>query len=201
MARRRKSDAPIEPPPACTPSAEPAIAGLHSREDAGLRPPTRRLARLHRREGLVIHCTAGRRPAAPEDVPKILRRVQAYHQAPPRWETRKGKRVNVGGRGWSDAGYHWAVDPWGHVWQLRGWGVIGAHAKAGGHNLKAHGIVLLGDGSEMTDAEKSALLWVVADADRRFGQGFVRCHGDIPGVRKTCPGPAASEFVRGLGRS
>jgi hypothetical protein len=174
----------------------PAIAGLHSRTDAGLRAPVRQPQRLPRREGLVVHCTDGHRPASPADVPRILRAVQAYHQSAPRMVNGR----NVGGRGWSDAGYHWAVDEWGHVWQLRGWGVIGAHAKTAGHNLDSHGIVLLGDGREMTDRERAALLWVIQDAERRFGPQWVRGHGDIPGVSKACPGEAVMAFVRGLAR-
>src|SRR5690606_18652694 len=172
MARRRKSDACPDPEPTAPLEAEqvaqepdgkpvtvspltaltPALAGLHGRRDARLAPPRRTLPRLHRREGLVVHCTDGRRPLRPEDVPAILRSGQAY-------------RKRVLGR--PDAGYQWAVDPWGHVWQRRGWGVIGAHAKTAGHNLMSHGVVVLGDGSDLTDPEAAAILWIVEDARRR----------------------------------
>lgn len=187
---------PAEPPPVDPAPLMAAIAGLHTRADAGLRAPVRQPGRLHRREGLVIHCTDGSRPTSPSDVPRILRAVQAFHQAAPRMVNGR----NMGGRGWSDAGYHFAVDPWGHVWTFRGWGVIGAHAKTGGHNLDSHGIVLLGDGREITEAEKAALLWLIQDAERRFGPQWVRGHGDIPGVSKACPGAAVMAFVRGLAR-
>lgn len=194
MARRRKPSDDTEtsapdPDAAAEPSEPrvlgPAIAGLHPRADAGLRAPIRPPARLWHRQGLVVHCTGGHRPERPEDVPRILRALQAYHQ---------------GAKRWSDAGYHWAIDPWGHVWQLRGWGIRGAHAKTGGHNFDSHGLVVLGSGEEMTDAERAALLWLVADADRRFGPQWVRGHNEIPGVRKACPGPVVSAFVRSLGR-
>jgi hypothetical protein len=219
MARRRKPDdaaidAPeydpaavtlLDPREICAPVPVPprtvaAIAGLHSRADAGLRAAVRRSLPLQRPRGLVVHCTDGNRPVSPQDVPRILRAVQGYHQALPRYVERDGKQVNVGGRGWSDVGYNLAIDEWGHVWTLRGWGVVGAHAKTGGHNLDSHGIVLLGDGREITEAEQAAILWLIADAERRFGPQWVRGHGDIPGVSKACPGSAVMAFVRGLAR-
>jgi hypothetical protein len=219
MARRRKSSDDHDPAPtddapaAAPPLVAAALAGLRTRADAGLAAPRHPAARLYRREGLVVHCTGGRRPETPDDVAAVLRAVQHCHMAPPRWVPAldeqgrpKVKRdgsprlKNLGGRGWPDAAYHWALDAWGRVWHMRGWGVVGSHAKAGGHNLKSHGIVVLGKGEEMTEAEQGALLWVIGDAERRFGPQFVRAHRDIPGVAKRCPGDAVAAFVRSLGK-
>ena len=146
-------------------------------------------------------------------MPQILCAIQRYHMAPPRWVPsldehgqprvkRDGspRMKNAGGRGWADVAYHWAVDPWGDVWQMRGWGQVGTHAKADGYNFKSHGVMAFGDGSEMTEAEQAAWLWLLADADRRFGRQRVVAHRDIPGVHKRCPGDAVAEFVRSLGR-
>lgn len=200
MARRsRSAETPDDQPtdvPACAPTIVPALAKLHARSEIGLPDPRHPAARLPRSLGVVVHCTGGHRPASTSEVVPRLRRIAAVHMGAPRVVDGK----NLGGRGWAQEGYHWAVDPWGHVWQLRGWGVVGAHAKTGGFNLKSHGIVVLGHGTEITEAEWAAVLWLIDDHDRRFGRGFVVGHREIPGVAKACPGPAVLERVQALGR-
>jgi len=80
----------------------------------------------------VIHHTAGTNNYSPSQVPGILRGIQAYH---------------IDGRGWTDAGYNFAVDKFGTVWEMRAESIprnaIGAHAI--GFNTGSVGVAILGD--------------------------------------------------------
>lgn len=87
--------------------------------------------------GAMIHYTAGSNTYSADDVPAILRSIQAYH---------------VNGRGWKDIGYNFLVDRFGRAWEGRGGGVD--KAVEGGHawgvtNARVFGISLMGtyDGS------------------------------------------------------
>ncbi|MBA3745845.1 N-acetylmuramoyl-L-alanine amidase [Sporichthya sp.] len=78
-----------------------------------------------------VHHTAGTNNYGPDDVPKILRGVHAYH-------------VRV--RGWSDVGYNFLVDRFGRIWEGRAGGVdkrvLGAHT--GGFNSRTFGVAAIG---------------------------------------------------------
>ncbi len=80
----------------------------------------------------VVHHTAGRRPATPEESAAVVRGIQVYH---------------VEGNGWNDIGYSFLIDPFGQVFEGRAGGVnrnvIGAHAA--GFNTGSTGVALLGD--------------------------------------------------------
>lgn len=103
-----------------------------------------RLPYLYRQvTGAMIHYTAGSNTYQPEDVPAILRSIQAYH---------------VNGRGWKDIAYNFLVDRFGRAWEGRGGGVD--KAVEGGHaygvtNARVFGISLMGtyDGSVQPPAE------------------------------------------------
>jgi hypothetical protein len=211
MSRRRREpehDQPQEPTPGDHPTVEvlpamvapdvlppAAIARLHARRAAGI-PEPRVAARLPVRAGIVLHCTASVRPTSPEHALERVRKIHRVHTAPRRMVDGK----NMGGRGWPAAGYHWAVDPWGNVYQLLGWGLVGRHCKtsAPSLNFSTHGIVLLGKGLETTEAERAAVRWLVEDAERRFGPQWVIGHGEVS--RKECPGPAGRALVQALAR-
>jgi hypothetical protein len=80
----------------------------------------------------VIHHTAGTNNYTAAQVPGILRGIQAYH---------------IDSRGWTDAGYNFAVDKFGGVWEMRADSIaknaIGAHAI--GFNTGSVGVAILGD--------------------------------------------------------
>ena len=82
----------------------------------------------------VVHHTADGAPYGygPDEVPGILRAIQAYHQD---------------ALGWWDIGYNFVVDRFGRIWEARTGGaskaVIGAHA--GGFNTATVGVAVLGD--------------------------------------------------------
>ncbi len=80
----------------------------------------------------VIHHTAGTNNYTAAQVPSILRGIQAFH---------------IDSRGWTDAGYNFAVDKFGTVWEMRAESIprnaIGAHAI--GFNTGSVGVAILGD--------------------------------------------------------
>ncbi len=83
--------------------------------------------------GAMIHHTAGTNNYTPEQVPALLRSIQAYH---------------VNGRGWNDMAYNVLVDKFGRAWEGRGGGLT--KAIAGGHawaetNRRVFGISLMGN--------------------------------------------------------
>ncbi|UVI37407.1 NlpC/P60 family protein [Brevibacterium spongiae] len=100
----------------------------------------------------VVHHTSGSNSYSAEDVPGIIRGIQAYHQD---------------GRGWNDIGYNVVADKYGRLWQARGGdvskAVIGAHVT--GHNSGTFGISVLGtyNGAappkKTRDAVASAIAW------------------------------------------
>ncbi|TGD33201.1 hypothetical protein EB835_01485 [Brevibacterium sp. S22] len=100
----------------------------------------------------VVHHTSGSNSYSAEDVPGIIRGIQAYHQD---------------GRGWNDIGYNVVADKYGRLWHARGGdvskAVIGAHVA--GHNSGTFGISVLGTYNSAAppkktrDAVASAIAW------------------------------------------
>jgi hypothetical protein len=126
--------------------------------------------------GVVIHCTGGSsRPSSRRDALQRVRIIQASHTLE---------------RGWRYAGYHFAVLPTGEIVELRGWGVIGAHAK--GHNRWV-GVVVLGRGVSMTADEQHGLEAVIAAHLARGGGHHVLPHNAVSS--KSCPGPAVTAWL------
>ncbi len=83
--------------------------------------------------GAMIHHTAGTNNYGADQVPALLRSIQAYH---------------VNGRGWNDMAYNVLVDRFGRAWEGRGGGVN--QPIAGGHawqetNRRTFGISLMGN--------------------------------------------------------
>ncbi len=80
----------------------------------------------------IVHHTAGKAPATPDDSAALIRAIQIYH---------------VESNGWNDIGYNLVVDPFGQAFEGRVGGVernvVGAHA--GGFNAGSCGIALLGN--------------------------------------------------------
>lgn len=89
---------------------------------------------------LVIHHSAGTNQS--NDWPAVVRAIWDYH---------------VIGRGWSDIGYNWLIDPNGQIYEGRSKDVIGAHFC--GTNTGTIGICMLGDFTEKApEAEAIAAL-------------------------------------------
>lgn len=103
--------------------------------------------------GVMIHHTAGTNSYTAEQVPQILRDIQAYHQ-------------NV--RGWNDIAYNILVDKYGRAWEGRGGGVN--KAIQGGHawgvtNERVFGLSFMGNfdtaapSSTMLDTAARVIAW------------------------------------------
>lgn len=82
----------------------------------------------------VVHHTVTSNEYTADEVPSILRAIQAYHQ---------------NGRGWSDIAYNFVVDRFGRVWEARDHSyesaVVGAASS--GTNLQTVAVAFLGDAS------------------------------------------------------
>lgn len=122
-------------------TAEPAAGAsapvaIRSRAQWGARP-AKSTSYTGATEIVVVHHTATQNSYTPDQVPSVLRSVQAYH---------------MDTLGWSDIAYNLIVDKYGNAWEGRGGGVdrtvYGAHAR--GFNTNSAGIVALGDFTQMT---------------------------------------------------
>ncbi len=115
-----------------TPFADAAAPfEIKSRSSWGARPVTGLNSVTKLKLG-VIHHTAGTNNYTAAQVPGILRGIQAFH---------------MDSRGWSDAGYNFAVDKFGTIWEMRADSIakntVGAHAI--GFNTGSVGVAVLGD--------------------------------------------------------
>lgn len=144
-----------------------------SRAGWGARPP-RRSTPLNaaRVTMLVLHHTVSTYSG-----PQSVRNIQSFH---------------MNSNGWADLGYNWLVSPAGTVYEGRGWGTQGAHAR--GENANSIGVAYIGDGREsVPDAALFAILRVAAEADRRFGSLRRVGHRDVG--RTACPGDVLYRWV------
>jgi len=114
----------------------------------------------------VLHHTTGSYRGA-----RTVRQIQAFHQGPE--------------RGWSDVGYNFLVGDDGTVYEGRGWGFVGAHAR--GENSRSIGVAYVGDGSRpVPDAAKRAIVELLGEAEVRFGSLRQVGHRDVGAT--SCPG-------------
>jgi len=80
----------------------------------------------------LVHHTAGKRPATPQESAAIVAGIQRFH---------------INANGWNDIGYNFLVDPFGQIFEGRVGGieapVVGAHAR--GFNTGSVGVAVLGN--------------------------------------------------------
>jgi hypothetical protein len=115
----------------------------------------------------------------PESVKAHLRGVQDFHMGP--------------SRGWPDIAYSWCVDGRGVIYELRGWGVAGAHTL--NWNWSSHAIYLpIGGDQAPTSAQVAGCNQVIAEHNRRFGQGFILGHQQAPNST-SCPGGPTMNLI------
>lgn len=102
------------------------------------------------------------------------------------------RRWHVEERGWSDIGYHYVIDVDGTVKEGRPVDRTGAHVA--GHNANSIGICLIGGKGgtadddffqHFTPAQSQALIRVVGDLKRRFGDLKLSGHNQY--ANKACP--------------
>ena len=124
---------------------------------------------------IVLHHTTGTYAG-----PQTVRNIQAFHMGP--------------SRGWADVGYNFLVAPDGTIFEGRGWGKQGAHAR--GHNSESIGVAYIGDGRlELPDPAKRAVVWLADEGDRRFGKLRRAGHRDVGST--VCPGDAIYRWWMG----
>lgn len=118
--------------------------------------------------------------------------IRRWHTDPPKYEIRNGKRVNVGGRGWSDIGYHKVVHLDGSVSMGRPESQVGAHVA--NRNARTIGYVYVGgiDANDRkrgkdtrTPAQKRTMERLTREAIERYGLTKVSGHSDY--ANKACP--------------
>ncbi len=109
------------------------------------------------------------------------------------------RRAHVG-QGWSDIGYHFAIDRAGNIWECRPIGWEGAHVKH--HNPGNVGILVMGnfDLERPTDAQLRALCTHVNMLQRtyRISDAAVKSHREWAGAATACPGRNLQPKVSGL---
>ena len=127
----------------------------------------------------VVHHTVTSNEYSADEVPSILRSIQAYHQ---------------NGRGWSDIAYNFIVDRFGRVWEARDHSFESAvvSAASSGRNEQTLAVAFLGDAS--TAFVPSTILRSIGMTlgwkMRRHGPGptpaNIMGHRDVG--RTACPG-------------
>jgi len=125
---------------------------------------------------IIVHCTA-----TPEGKDYTVDDIRRWHTTP----------VSKGGRGWSDIGYHYIIDRYGHVYEGRDVDVSGAHCT--GHNSHSIGVAYVGgcarngrDAKDTrTDAQKTSLLNLLTDLRKLYPMAKIHGHRDF--AAKACP--------------
>ena len=149
----------------------------------GARKPSQTPTRDNWTDGVdvVVHhsADAGPRTDTIRDERRYLQAIQTFHMQ---------------SRGWADIGYNYAVMPSGRVWELRGFGVRGAHVLS--QNTDKCGILFPGT---YTTAEPTTRAIAAYEQLRarleRHGARIRRTvgHGDL--MPTTCPGSGVRRTV------
>jgi hypothetical protein len=172
----------------------------------------------HKPSRVTIHHTAGaKQTMTVAETLAAVKNTQAFHQAAPEWVEQdqnskpkgswdkswvstKGKKVNVGGRGWGDIGYHFLVDGGGNVIEGRPADVMGAHVW--GSNRNNIGISNIGnyDKDQLTEAQKTSLKRLIAFLALRYRtdpkqKGFIQGHHHFEDSSTGCPGKNLDAFL------
>lgn len=149
-----------ETAPAAGDPPHPVVWG---RNAWGARPPRSSPTIAPELKLAIVHHTAGTNNYSWDQVPSLLRGIQAYH---------------MDANGWDDIAYNFAIDRFGRVWEGRAGGiysaVVGAHAR--GFNTGSTGVVVLGNYDQVEpswpalDAVSDIISWKFAahDVDPRY---------------------------------
>lgn len=119
-------------------------------------------------------------------------RIRNYHKTPPKWVIKNGKKVNIGGPGFSDIAYHKVIDGQGKILDGRSESVRGSHVEGG--NTGALGVcVTVHFGVEKpTTAQLSSLVELLVRwcREHKLSTSDIYGHHNVPvGTQKDeCPG-------------
>ncbi|MGX2993201.1 peptidoglycan recognition protein family protein [Streptomyces sp. JNUCC 64] len=148
---------------------------VYSRAQWGARPP-REVTRVEpgSRTGFTVHYSSG--PTS-----QTVQQIQNYH---------------MDSRGWADVGYNFLVDRNGHIYEGRGWNVVGAHAT--GHNATHIGVCFIGEDGDATPRALSAIAALYRQANQLTGKTLDQTyHGGLSGQSTQCPGAGLRAWVQG----
>ena len=141
---------------------------------------------------IIVHCTA-----TPEGRDYTVEQIRKDHTMP----------VKLGGRGWSDIGYHYVIYRDGTTHEGRNVDVSGAHCVD--HNAHSIGISYVGGVENLpgvpynklkpkdtrTDAQKSEILSLLIDLRKLYPKAKIYGHRDF--ASKACPSfDARKEYER-----
>jgi len=119
-----------------------------------------------------------------------------------RWRVRVAAQLRSVQRGhlqhptenYSDIAYSFAVDPWGDVWELRGWNrKAGANGNADANRRYGAIVAMIGEGDKPTPAQLASIAALIAEGRRRGVGSGVKPHGAITG--SACPGPELRAWI------
>ncbi|MGH2767864.1 MAG: peptidoglycan recognition protein family protein, partial [Actinomycetota bacterium] len=165
------------PEPAGTAQAWAAYPEIRLRSSWGARGPKLVPILAPSLKIAFIHHTATATDYAPEEVPSILRSIQAYH---------------MDSNMWNDIAYNFLVDRFGRLWEGREGGtdkpVVGAHAQ--GFNTGSTGIAVIGNFQEARPPQA-----VLAALDRLIGWKLPR-HGLDPLSETTIISGGSNRFPK-----
>lgn len=118
-----------------------------------------------------------------KQVATFLQGVQRYHQRD---------------MAWNDIAYSFAIDPAARVYELRGWGVAGAHTQ--GYNSRSMAIFFaIGEGEHPTKDMIEAAEWLMRDGlAMGYSNQLVRPHSMVADETHTsCPGDDLRAYLAG----
>lgn len=171
-------DAPAGAVPPARGPADPAAAppAMSTRADWGARAPSAPFSPDPLPWRVTLHHSDGRFTKSLAESLAEARFIQQFHQE---------------GRGWSDVGYHYLVDPLGNILEGRPLGTLGAHTLS--NNEGNVGIVLLGAyhpprGDQATAAQLAAVASIGRFLVRRFGVDPDSLKGHRDYKKTDCPG-------------
>ncbi|MBI5246190.1 MAG: N-acetylmuramoyl-L-alanine amidase [Elusimicrobia bacterium] len=178
------ADAPETPAPSLPPSRGPVDPGakpplVHGRAEWRAVPPVNPYSPDPMPWRVTLHHTDGRYTTNLAESLEETRFIQDFHQH---------------GRGWSDIGYHFLVDPLGNVLEGRPLETLGAHTLS--NNEGNVGIVLLGTyhapkNDQPTPAQLAAVASIGRFLVKRFGIDPASLKGHRDYKQTDCPGDLA----------
>lgn len=125
---------------------------------------------------------------------------EAHDQAAVATLLKKTYLAHRNGKGWSDIGYHFAIDRAGRGWELRDLAWQGAHAGDAERNRGNIGIEVMGnfDLQELTPAQKKSLTLLVHKLCETYNipSGNIFTHRELKNT--DCPGKNLQTFTEHL---
>ncbi|CAL8105813.1 unnamed protein product [Calicophoron daubneyi] len=152
-----------------------------SRSEWGARSPVEKTLMHDPKPYAIIHHTATS-TCSGDHCKTVMKGIQNFH---------------MDTRGWSDIGYNFLVGADGVVYEGRGWGVLGTHAR--GWNNVSYGFSVVGNFMTNTPTQ-AALSAIRAMIEQAVKRGYLTQTYNVLGHRDvgntSCPGDAFYEIIK-----